>query len=144
MFILQQIGKYKLLLFIIIIIYSYYYYYSIVPHHSSLQSSSSTDRQDHYLSLFETYWKQYTFNSPISLPDSLSNSLLIASEEEQRSLKARDSIVKAVCPNLHGMFYVKLSLLLTLIGGGKTQNEHSGNRRRSQSHLLLVGDPGKF
>lgn len=29
----------------------------------------------------------------------------------------RNLIVSAVCPQLHGMFYVKLCLLLTLIGG---------------------------
>lgn len=117
---------------------------SIVPHHSAIQSTSSIDRQDHFFSLFENYWRQYTTHVPISSPDLNPNSLIIATEEEHRSLRARDSIVKAVCPNLHGMFYVKLSLLLTLIGGGRTQNEHSGNRRRSQSHLLLVGDPGNY
>jgi DNA replicative helicase MCM subunit Mcm2 (Cdc46/Mcm family) len=36
---------------------------------------------------------------------------------------------------------VKLSLLLTLIGGSETQSDR-GVRRRSQSHLLICGDPG--
>jgi DNA helicase MCM9 len=55
--------------------------------------------------------------------------------------RARNEIVRAVCPQLFGMFYVKLSLLLALIGGNSTEYE-GGVRRRSQSHLLIVGDPG--
>ena len=39
------------------------------------------------------------------------------------------------------MFYVKLSLLLTLIGGNQTRSDR-GVRRRSQSHMLICGDPG--
>jgi DNA helicase MCM9 len=43
------------------------------------------------------------------------------------------------------MFYVKLCLLLTLIGGS-TASTHpvssSSSRRRRDSHLLIVGDPG--
>jgi DNA helicase MCM9 len=55
--------------------------------------------------------------------------------------QARNDIVRAVCPQLFGMFYVKLSLLLALIGGNSTVYE-GGVRRRSQSHMLIVGDPG--
>jgi len=56
-------------------------------------------------------------------------------------LVGRDTIVRSVCPQLFGLFYVKLALLLTLVGGSETQQE-GGVKRRSQSHLLLVGDPG--
>lgn len=55
--------------------------------------------------------------------------------------QARNTIVRAVCPQLFGLFYVKLSLLLALIGGSTTTYE-GGVRRRSQSHMLIVGDPG--
>jgi DNA helicase MCM9 len=56
-------------------------------------------------------------------------------------LTGRDIIVRSICPQLYGLFYVKLALLLTLVGGCDTQADR-GVRRRSQSHLLLVGDPG--
>lgn len=54
---------------------------------------------------------------------------------------ARDIIVGSVCPQLYGLFHVKMAVLLTLIGGSATVTE-GGVRRRNQSHLLLVGDPG--
>ena len=53
----------------------------------------------------------------------------------------RDVIIRSICPQLYGMFYVKLSLLLTLIGGNQTRSDR-GVRRRSQSHMLICGDPG--
>jgi hypothetical protein len=102
---------------------------SIVSHYTSSLSSSSIDTQTHFSSLFQSYWKSYQLP-----PDD--------QDETESSLQGRDNIVKAVCPNLHGMFYVKLSLLLTLIGGSRSTADHHGSRRRSQSHLLIVGDPG--
>eukprot|EP01039_Chlorochromonas_danica_P001634 gene1634-1783_t len=54
---------------------------------------------------------------------------------------ARDRIVRAVCPQLCGMFMVKLSLLLALIGGAPTQAS-GGVKRRCDIHMLMVGDPG--
>ena len=61
----------------------------------------------------------------------------------QHPLALRDIIVKSVCPQLFGMYMVKLALLLTLVGGTDTSSvPGSGVRRRSQSHILLVGDPG--
>lgn len=53
-----------------------------------------------------------------------------------KSFSYRNQIIAAVCPQLHGMFYTKLCLLLVLIGGSTVS---SGRR---DSHLLLVGDPG--
>lgn len=55
--------------------------------------------------------------------------------------EARDQIVRAVCPQLCGMFLVKLCLLLSLIGGAPTQAV-GGVKRRSEVHMLMVGDPG--
>jgi DNA helicase MCM9 len=55
--------------------------------------------------------------------------------------RARDHILRAVCPDLHGLFILKLALLLTLVGG-VTQTDASGQRVRGESHLLLIGDPG--
>jgi DNA helicase MCM9 len=58
-----------------------------------------------------------------------------------REWQAREHIVRAVCPQLCGMFLVKLALLLALIGGAPTDRSTSV-RRRSEIHLLIVGDPG--
>jgi len=70
---------------------------------------------------FEQYWAHY--------------------RDTRRVMMGRNIIIKSICAQLYGLFYVKLALVLTLIGGGATQEE-SGVRRRQQSHLLLVGDPG--
>ena len=47
----------------------------------------------------------------------------------------------SVCPQLYGLFTVKLALLLMLIGGVERVDE-SGASIRGQVHMLLVGDPG--
>ncbi len=52
----------------------------------------------------------------------------------------RNHLVASICPQLHGLFAVKLAVLLTLIGG--VSREVRGHRIRGQSHLLLIGDPG--
>jgi DNA helicase MCM9 len=54
---------------------------------------------------------------------------------------ARNAIVRSICPQLYGLFMVKLTLLLTLIGS-PAYADKSGNRVRGQPHLLLIGDPG--
>lgn len=54
---------------------------------------------------------------------------------------ARNLIVRSVCPQLYGMYFVKMSLLLALIGGVETA-VRGGIRRRSNIHMLMVGDPG--
>lgn len=59
----------------------------------------------------------------------------------KREIEGRNLIIKSVCPQLYGLYFVKLCLLLTIIGGTDTQYD-GGVRRRSQSHLLIVGDPG--
>ena len=54
----------------------------------------------------------------------------------------------AMCVHVHtrslalaGLYFVKLALLLTLIGG-VARKKDDGMRIRGESHLLLVGDPG--
>ncbi len=56
-------------------------------------------------------------------------------------LLARDLIVRSVCPQLYGLYMVKLAVLMTLIGG-VAHTDPSGTRTRGESHMLLIGDPG--
>ncbi|KAJ1731674.1 DNA helicase mcm9 [Coemansia sp. Benny D160-2] len=59
-----------------------------------------------------------------------------------RPVAARNAIVAAVCPQVHGLFYAKLAVALTLVGGVGVGCDASGLRVRGDGHLLLVGDPG--
>ncbi|XP_020221039.1 probable DNA helicase MCM9 isoform X2 [Cajanus cajan] len=56
-------------------------------------------------------------------------------------LKGRNAILRAICPQVFGLFTVKLAVALTLIGGVQ-HVDATGTRVRGESHLLLVGDPG--
>lgn len=53
----------------------------------------------------------------------------------------RPQIVASVCPELHGLFNVKLATLLMLIGG-VARCDDGGTHIRGELHMLLVGDPG--
>ncbi len=46
-----------------------------------------------------------------------------------------------MCPQLYGMYIVKLSVALVL-SGGVSRQDATGIRVRGESHLQLVGDPG--
>lgn len=69
--------------------------------------------------LFDSHWNKYK-SSP---------------------LLGRDLITNSICPSLYGLYWVKLGVLLTLIGGVGSINK-AGIRTRGECHLLLVGDPG--
>ncbi|RRT51481.1 hypothetical protein B296_00044653, partial [Ensete ventricosum] len=56
-------------------------------------------------------------------------------------LRGRNAILQGVCPQVFGLFTVKLAVALTLIGGVQ-HVDASGTKIRGESHLLLVGDPG--
>lgn len=59
---------------------------------------------------------------------------------QAKPLEGRDQLLASVCPQICGMFNVKLALALTLIGGvHQCQDDMS---IRGEIHMLLVGDPG--
>ncbi|KAK2393238.1 DNA replication licensing factor MCM2 [Trifolium repens] len=60
---------------------------------------------------------------------------------KETPLKGRNAILRGICPQIFGLFTVKLAVALTLIGGVQ-HVDASGTRVRGESHLLLVGDPG--
>ncbi|KAL6861804.1 hypothetical protein ACP4OV_017504 [Aristida adscensionis] len=55
-------------------------------------------------------------------------------------LKGRNLILKGICPQIFGLFTVKLAVALTLIGGVQ-HVDASGTKVRGEPHMLLVGDP---
>ncbi len=56
-------------------------------------------------------------------------------------LVARNIILKSICPQIFGLYLLKLILAMSLIGG-VAYKDPSGSRIRGESHLLIVGDPG--
>ncbi|KAF5304261.1 hypothetical protein FQA39_LY09788 [Lamprigera yunnana] len=64
-------------------------------------------------------------------------------EFEKCPLKGRDLILKSFCPKLYGMYLVKLAMAVILAGGSNYESgSESGVQKRSEAHILLVGDPG--
>ncbi|KAL6269737.1 hypothetical protein ACE6H2_026648 [Prunus campanulata] len=63
------------------------------------------------------------------------------SDFKDTPLKGRNAILRGICPQVFGLFTVKLAVALTLIGGVQ-HVDTTGTKVRGESHLLLVGDPG--
>ncbi|CAF1050076.1 unnamed protein product [Didymodactylos carnosus] len=57
-------------------------------------------------------------------------------------LSARNKILASICPQLYGLYLIKLAIGLVLAGGVACSDQDHGIRVRRHSHLLLVGDPG--
>lgn len=58
--------------------------------------------------------------------------------EEHGEIAARDIIVRSICPDVSGMYLVKLAAALAICSGSSSSITGS----RNNSHLLLIGDPG--
>ena len=59
----------------------------------------------------------------------------------QPRVRACCAAMRSVCPQIYGLFAVKLACLLMLIGG-VARADASGTAIRGEVHMLLVGDPG--
>ncbi|CAH8537799.1 unnamed protein product [Heterobilharzia americana] len=80
---------------------------------------------------FEAYWSKYTnFRS---------------------ALEARNLLIRSICPEVYGMYLIKLSLALMLASAPEwySASDDSGTgvdelsvRIRGNPHILLIGDPG--
>ncbi|KAL5563310.1 hypothetical protein UlMin_033661, partial [Ulmus minor] len=80
--------------------------------------------------------------SDIHIPDDIIQKFeKFWSDFEDTPLKGRNAILQGICPQVFGLFTVKLAVALTLIGGVQ-HVDASGTKVRGESHLLLVGDPG--
>lgn len=62
-------------------------------------------------------------------------------KEIAKDPKVFDTIVESVAPNVYGHEKIKQALVLQLFGGSKKHSE-DGVNRRSDIHILLIGDPG--
>ncbi|XP_069561969.1 DNA helicase MCM9 [Brachyistius frenatus] len=68
---------------------------------------------------FEEFWRSY-IHDPIA---------------------GRNHILSSLCPQVFGMYVIKLAVAMVLAGGVQ-RTDSSGTKIRGECHMLLVGDPG--
>ena len=85
-------------------------------------------------------WKQSEANASVGELEKYKKEFDIFWADERRReypIASRDFICRAVCPKLYGLHIIKLSLLITLIGGVSASAYEKENRSASKSHSSL-------
>nr|XP_053626534.1 DNA helicase MCM9-like [Cherax quadricarinatus] len=62
-------------------------------------------------------------------------------QHKYNPLTARNILLASFCPQVYGLYVVKLAVAV-VVAGGMQKVDTSCTRIRGESHLLLVGDPG--
>lgn len=60
---------------------------------------------------------------------------------KRNTLAGRDHILMSFCPQIFGMYVIKLAVAM-VIAGGVQRIDSTGTKTRGECHMLLVGDPG--
>lgn len=62
-------------------------------------------------------------------------------QHKNKPFVGRNEILMNFCPQIYGLYQVKLAVALVLAGGVSKMSD-SGTKIRGDCHLLLIGDPG--
>ncbi|KAI8467006.1 MAG: DNA replication licensing factor MCM9-like protein [Monoraphidium minutum] len=62
-------------------------------------------------------------------------------QHRDKPLQGRNKIIASICPQIFGLYIVKLAVALMVVGGVARRDE-AGTHIRGELHMLLVGDPG--